>query len=345
MNVDNLIRDNIKKMKPYSSARDEFKKRTSDFIFLDANENPNESGVNRYPDPQQFELKALLAKQNDVAIDSILLGNGSDEILDLILRVFCKPGFDEIISLPPTYGMYNVLANTNDISVREIPLLPNFQPDVATIIKASNANTKILFLCSPNNPTGNCFDVQLIEELLNTFRGVIVIDEAYIDFAIDKSWLKRLREFPNLIITQTLSKAYGLAGIRLGIAYASKEIIAILNKIKPPYNINQLTQLKAIEQLAEIERFTKQLKLLLNEKTIMIAELGQIDFIEKIYPSDANFLLVKVDDAPKRYSQLLDNGIVVRNRTNQILCENCLRISIGTSNENRILIKTLKTLS
>ncbi|MFD0964058.1 histidinol-phosphate transaminase [Pseudofulvibacter geojedonensis] len=344
MNLDKLIRDNIKRMQPYSSARDEFKGLSKDYIFLDANENPNPSIINRYPDPKQLKLKEVLGQQKGVQVENIILGNGSDEILDLIFRAFCEPGIDAVISLPPTYGMYNVLANTNDIEIKEVPLESNFQPNVSEILKLNAANTKLLFLCSPNNPSGNCFETSRVEELLKRFNGIVVLDEAYIDFTLDKIWLSRLNDYPNLIITQTLSKAYGMAGIRLGIAYASKEIISILNRIKPPYNVNQLTQEKAIEVLNQKDVFDKQLKTLLSERLILIKELGNISYVKKVYPSDANFLLVKVDNATKRYNQLIENGIVVRNRTKQFLCENCLRITIGTPNENKILINTLKEL-
>ena len=242
MEIKELIRENIKSLQPYSSARDEFKEISSAFIFMDANENPFESGLNRYPDPQQNLVKEALSKIKGVSKEQILLGNGSYEVLDLIFRVFCEPKEDQVIVLPPTYGMYEVLAKMNDIKLITIPLLDNFQPNIKEVVKVQNTNTKVLFLCSPNNPTANSFDANTIETLLKEFSGIVVIDEAYIDFSDEDSWLARLDEFPNLIVTQTLSKAYGLAGIRLGICYASQEIISILNKIKPPYNVNQLTR-------------------------------------------------------------------------------------------------------
>jgi histidinol-phosphate aminotransferase len=313
-------------------------------IFLDANENPFESNVNRYPDPQQRELKAILSKQKNIPTNQILLGNGSDEVLDLIFRAFCEPAIDNIITLPPTYGMYSVLANLNNIENREVLLDSDFQPNLDEISKTADKRTKLLFICSPNNPTGNLIAFEKIFQLLNTFKGIVVIDEAYIDFANAESWIEKLNEFPNLIVTQTLSKAYGLAGIRLGICYASAEIISVLNKIKPPYNINKLTQQTAIAQLQNTEKIKNDLSSLIAEKEILLKALVEVDFIKKIYPTDANFILIKVDNAEKRYAQLLENGIVVRNRSSQRLCWNTLRITIGTNSENKKLINTLKTL-
>lgn len=344
MDTQNFIRPSIKALTPYSSARDEFKGLKEDMIFLDANENPFENGVNRYPDPQQVKLKQVLSKLKGVPIDNMLLGNGSDEVLDLIIRMFCEPNQDNIIILPPTYGMYEVLANVNAIETNRVELSETFQPKVEHILKASNANSKILFLCSPNNPTGNSFNRSEVEKLLIEFKGIVVIDEAYIDFSEQESWSKKLNEFPNLIITQTLSKAYGMAGIRLGICYASAEIISILNKIKPPYNINELTQQKAIEQLNKVNLVTEQIEQLLKERQSLVEELEVLPFVTKVYPSDANFILIKVDDANKRYNQLMAKGIIIRNRTNQPLCENCLRLTIGTSVENRRLIEIFKSI-
>lgn len=344
MEIKELIRENIKSLQPYSSARDEFKEISSAFIFMDANENPFESGLNRYPDPQQNLVKEALSKIKGVSKEQILLGNGSDEVLDLIFRVFCEPKEDQVIVLPPTYGMYEVLAKMNDIKLITIPLLDNFQPNIKEVVKVQNTNTKVLFLCSPNNPTANSFDANTIETLLKEFSGIVVIDEAYIDFSDEDSWLARLDEFPNLIVTQTLSKAYGLAGIRLGICYASKEIISILNKIKPPYNVNQLTQDVALKALLNRDEVNNQIKAITSERNQLIKDLKKLDIVDKVYASDANFLLVKVDDANLRYEQLLNNGIVVRNRSNQMLCENCLRFTIGTKDDNEKLITTLKLI-
>ena len=344
-NINNLVRPNIAALKPYSSARDEFKDATSNqMIFLDANENPFENGVNRYPDPQQKDVKSMLSSIKNIPAENILLGNGSDEVLDLIFRAFCEPNKDNIITLPPTYGMYDVLANTNAIDVLRVELDTDFQPKVDDIINTQNDNTKLLFLCSPNNPTANSFEASKIEKLLTNFNGIVVIDEAYIDFSEDESWISRLSDFPNLIVTQTLSKAYGMAGIRLGICYASTEIISILNKIKPPYNVNHLTQQKAIQRLEKQQEVQNEIQNIISERSLLIKVLGSITWIDTIYPTQANFVLVKVDDATNRYNQLEEKGIVVRNRTNQPLCKNCLRFTVGTSEENEKLIAVLNNI-
>lgn len=344
MNVLNLVRPSIKALKPYSSARDEFQGNSGAMVFLDANENPFENGVNRYPDPQQCSVKSLLSEIKGVSEKNILLGNGSDEVLDLIYRAFCEPNKDNIITLPPTYGMYQVLANLNAINIKSVNLSDTFQPKVESILNIADNNSKILFLCSPNNPTGNSFDPESIETLLNNFKGLVVIDEAYIDFSKEKSWLTRLEEFSNLVITQTLSKAYGMAGIRLGICYASAEIISVLNTIKPPYNVNELTQQRAINQLENKALIVNQVQSILEERENLIEELKSVSFVSKIYPSDANFVLVKVDDATKRYNELIEKGIVIRNRTTQPGCKNCLRFTVGTPEENKILIDTLNSI-
>lgn len=343
-NLLKLVRPNIAALKPYSSARDEFKDATSNqMIFLDANENPFENGVNRYPDPQQKDVKSVLSSIKNISTENILLGNGSDEVLDLIFRAFCEPNQDNIITLPPTYGMYEVLANTNAIEVLRVELDADFQPKVDEILTTQNSNTKLLFLCSPNNPTANSFEASKIEKLLINFRGIVVIDEAYVDFSEDQSWLSRLIDFPNLIVTQTLSKAYGMAGIRLGICYASAEIISILNKIKPPYNVNQLTQQKAIERLEKQQDIQREIQNIIFERDLLIKALASINWIDTIYPTQANFVLIKVDNATKRYNQLVEKGIVVRNRTNQPLCENCLRFTVGTSEENEKMIAVMQS--
>ena len=342
MEIKDLIRENIKSLEAYSSARDEFKAMSSEFVFIDANENPFDTGLNRYPDPQQNLVKEALSKMKGISKEQILLGNGSDEVLDLIFRVFCEPREDNVIVLPPTYGMYEVLANTNAVELVKIPLVENFQPNVKEIVKVQDAKTKVLFLCSPNNPTANSFDASSIETLIKEFNGIVVIDEAYIDFSIEDSWLGRLDEFPNLIVTQTLSKAYGLAAIRLGICYASKEIISILNKIKPPYNVNQLTQDVALQSLLNQEKVKNEIAAIISERNQLIRDLENVEIVEKVYSSDANFLLVQVDDANLRYKQLVKLGIIARNRTTQILCDNCLRFTVGTADENKKLINTLK---
>ena len=343
MNLNNLIRKNIKAMKPYSSARDEFKDLKVDMVFLDANENPFETTLNRYPDPQQTALKELISKQKELPINQVLLGNGSDEVLDLIVRAFCEPNQDSILTLLPTYGMYSVLAQLNSIENIEVSLSKDFNINVDQVLKQVKPSTKLLFICSPNNPSGNIMDVNAVTRLLKAFDGLVVIDEAYIDFTTIESWMQHLNTFPNLIVTQTLSKAYGLAGIRLGTCYASKEIIAVLNKIKPPYNINSLTQQAAIEALQNNE-VSDQVSSILREREKLANALASCFFVKKIYPSDANFILIKVDDANKRYDELLRHGIVIRNRTTQLGCENCLRISLGTPAENKQLLTLLNTL-
>jgi histidinol-phosphate aminotransferase len=343
--INNLVRENVKSMKPYSSARDEFEDfDTADMIFLDANENPYENGVNRYPDPQQSNVKSVLATQNKVSKKQILLGNGSDEVLDLIFRAFCEPKVDNVITLPPTYGMYGVLANLNNIENREVLLSADFQPKVEQILAVVDACSKILFLCSPNNPSGNSFSDDAVVKLLENFKGLVVIDEAYIDFSEKESWINKLSDYPNLIITQTLSKAYGLAGIRLGICYASEEIIAVLNKIKPPYNVNELTQRRALERLSNPKNIKSEIDSIISQRERLLKVLVDIKFVEKIYPTEANFILIKVDDSNKRYDELIAKGIVIRNRTNQPLCENTLRLTIGTEVENKKLIEVLKQL-
>jgi len=345
-NVQNLVRANIKTLKPYASARDEYKDATtSEMIFLDANENPFENGVNRYPDPQQRSVKELLSTIKNIDSEQILLGNGSDEVLDLIFRAFCEPNQDNIITLPPTYGMYAVLANINAIENRAVLLTKGFQPEVAAILKEVDENSKILFLCSPNNPSGNSFTAEIVEDLLTKFNGLVVIDEAYIDFSEQNSWLEKLAQFPNLIITQTLSKAYGLAGIRLGVCYASEEIIKILNRIKPPYNVNELTQQRALERLSKAAVVANEVSEIKQQRTLVLKALKTVSYIQRIHPTDCNFVMVQVDHATARYKQLIAKGIVVRNRTTQALCENCLRLTIGTPLENQQLIQALIEIS
>ncbi|TXE20268.1 histidinol-phosphate transaminase [Psychroserpens burtonensis] len=342
--LDSFLRENIKDLKPYSSARDEYNEVSGDMVFLDANENPFQNGVNRYPDPQQYKVKSQLSKLKDISTDNILLGNGSDEVLDLIFRAFCEPNKDAIITLPPTYGMYDVLANINAVRNIKIQLSSDFEPNYDDVLSAANTQAKLLFLCSPNNPTANSFKADTIEKLILNFKGIVIIDEAYIDFSKDESWIRRLKEFPNLIVTQTLSKAYGMAGIRLGVCYASTEIISVLNRIKPPYNVNELTQLKALERLSKPTAISEEIKRILEQRDWLILELKKIEFVDTVYASDANFILVKVDDADTRYTGLIQQGIVVRNRTNQPLCENCLRFTVGTQQENIKLITALTNL-
>ena len=345
MNIDTLVRNNVKKMSSYSSARDDFKKENEmKLIYLDANESPFDNGINRYPDNKHDELKKVVSGVKNVNVNQVVFGNGTDEILDLIVRVFCNPSEDKIITLPPTYGMYDVIAKTNGVENIEIPLKSDFSIDKNEILKLSSKKTKILFLCSPNNPTGNSFDTNDLTDLIKGFNGVVVVDEAYIDFSSKQSLISLIEDNNNLIITQTMSKAYGMAGIRLGIGFSNEKIINYLNKIKPPYNINILTERKALEELNKIDEIEKNISIVLDQRNLLVSCLEKLDFVEKIYKSDANFLLVKVDNADLRYNQLLENGIVVRNRSNQTLCQNCLRITIGTKNENTSLIKTLNEL-
>lgn len=344
VDINKLVRPNVAKLKPYSSARDEFSGEGHEMIFLDANENPFNNGVNRYPDPQQKTVKARLSGVKGIPEKNILLGNGSDEVLDLIFRAFCEPGKDNVISLPPTYGMYQVLAGVNNVEAREVLLTNDFQPDIKAIFEQTDGNSKIIFLCSPNNPTGNSFSDEIISQILQNFDGLVVIDEAYIDFSEQPGWLGKLEKYSNLIITQTLSKAYGMAGIRLGICYASEEIIGILNKIKPPYNVNELTQERALQRLLNVDRVKREIAEIIGQRKHLSEALPEVGFISGIYDSDANFILVKVDDADKRYKQLLEQGIVTRNRTSQPLCRNTLRLTVGTAEENEALLKALKSL-
>jgi len=342
--LNNLLRENVKNMKPYSSARDEFQGDADALVFLDANESPFKSGVNRYPDPYQQKVKEVLAIQKGIKTSQLLLGNGSDEVLDLIFRAFCNPGKDAVISMPPTYGMYEVLANLNDVSITEIPLTKSFEIEVDKVLASQNETHKLLFICSPNNPSGNALDQGNIEKLVEQFKGIVVIDEAYIDFSTQASFLKKLDQYPNVIVTQTLSKAYGMAGIRLGVCYASDEIIKVLNRIKPPYNVNKLTQESALSRLQATNDVQTEIVQILTNRALLLQELEQFSFVKKVFPTDANFVLVKVDDANVRYQQLLEKGIVVRNRTTQLHCENCLRFTVGTQEENKLLIKALKSL-
>ncbi len=341
--IDKLVRENIKKAKPYSSARDEFSGEAR--IFLDANENslgsPLIKWYNRYPDPYQHKVKEAVSAIKSIPIQQIFLGNGSDECIDLLYRCFCEPGKDNVIICPPTYGMYEVSATINDIEVKKADLLPDFQLNLALMENLVDDNTKIIWLCSPNNPTGNSLHYSDMEMLLNNFKGLVVVDEAYINFSRQASMIKDLKEYPNLVVLQTLSKAWGMAGLRLGMAFASAEIVTLLNKIKPPYNINQSTQelvLKGLEEVGQVNDMIKEIVAMRNELAIVFKRMP---LTEKVYDSDANFLLVKVKDAKGIYQFLLTKGIVVRDRSNVELCKNCLRITIGTEKENTTLVDAL----
>jgi len=342
MNIQSLIRENIKKLKPYSTARDEFKG-TAD-VYLDANENPFTSAYNRYPDPLQKKLKERIGEIKKINASQIFLGNGSDEAIDLIIRAFCEPGKNSILITEPTYGMYAVCAGVNDVQIKKVNLNPDFDLDLKVIKENLDDNVKIIFLCSPNNPSGNLLSENKITDLLKSFDGIVVVDEAYIDFAGMSGFLPALSSHPNLIILQTLSKAWGLAGLRLGMAFASEEIISVLNKIKYPYNINVLTQQVVLEKLSSIEEKNKQVDAILQQRSILTQQLQTIPMVQRVYPTDANFVLVKMKDARKIYDQLIDHSIIVRDRSTVILCEDCLRITVGTPDENNKLIETLKTL-
>ncbi|PQB04439.1 histidinol-phosphate transaminase [Aureitalea marina] len=342
MKVEKLIRPWINSLQAYSSARDEFVGEAGGMVFLDANENPFETGVNRYPDPRQRSLKSLLAKNKGVPEDQLILGNGSDEILDLLFRIFCEPGQDNVLLLPPTYGMYKVLADINRVDYQEVALNKKFQIDVEGILGAISDRTKMVFVCSPNNPTGNLIRPELIEALLTGLNTVVVVDEAYIDFAAAPSWSNRLKEFPNLVVIQTLSKAYGLAGIRLGMAMAHPLVIEAMNRIKPPYNVNQLTQQRAIARLES--GLGTEVEQILEERAYLADQLNEFPFVEEVFPSEANFILIRVDDGPGRYREILDKGIVLRDRSKQLGCENTLRITVGTAAENKLLLNVLKQL-
>ena len=341
--LDTIIRANIKQMKPYSSARDEFNGDAD--VYLDANENPFENGYNRYPDPLQIKVKERLAAIKNTKVENIILGNGSDEIIDLLIRACCEPGKDAILLAEPTYGMYGVCAQVNNVAVKKISLTKEFQLDWNAIHQVDFANIKITFICSPNNPSGNLLKKEDVISLIKQSKGIVVVDEAYIDFANDEGFLPMLNQFPNLVIMQTFSKAWGMAGLRLGIGYASTELITILNKIKYPYNINTFTQNFALQQLSQVENIRKQVNEILTEREKLKLDLVNLPSVLNIYPSDANFLLVKVNDARKMYLRLQQQGIIVRDRSNVILCDDCLRITIGTVDENKKLIEAIKDFS
>lgn len=340
MNINKLLRKNISNLQPYSSARSEFKGEAS--VFLDANENPFNAPFNRYPDPLQAKLKAAIAAVKCVPTDQIFLGNGSDEPIDLLYRAFCEPRIDNVVAIDPTYGMYKVCADINDVEYRKVLLQDDFDFTANELLKATDENSKIIWLCSPNNPTGNSLNSLEIENTLKDFHGIVVVDEAYIDFSAQPSFLKTLNQYPNLVVLQTLSKAWGSAAIRLGMAFASPEIIQVLSNIKYPYNINILTQeqaLRAIQNKAQVEQWVETL---MAERKLLIQALKQLPLIKHIYPTDANFVLVKVDDANAMYQYLVKNSIIVRNRNTVSLCAGCIRITVGTPEENAALLESLR---
>jgi histidinol-phosphate aminotransferase len=346
INLENLVRENIKKLKPYSSARDEYS--GEEGIFLDANENPLGSvsgdALNRYPDPLQRKVKERLAQLREITPEHIFLGNGSDEAIDLLIRAFCEPGRDKIMILPPTYGMYEVCAEINNVAVKSVNLTPAFDIDLAKILAmiTKDRQIKLIFLCSPNNPSGNCLNREAINKILESFTGLVIIDEAYIDFCNQQSWLHTIGKFNNLIVLQTFSKLWGLANIRLGAAFADDEIIGILNKIKYPYNINGITQSMALKALENIKQRDNMVRTILQQRDFLRQELKSLDIVKVIFPSDANFLLVRFEKAKDIYNYLLRNKIILRDRTTAPLCSDCLRITVGTAQENEQLIKALK---
>lgn len=346
MDINKLQRENIKNLRPYSTARDEYKGQAS--VFLDANENsygsPLEENYNRYPDPLQLDLKDAIGKIKGVPIENTFLGNGSDEAIDLLFRAFCEPGRDNVIILPPTYGMYEVSANINNVEIRKVNLLPNYQLDLDKIAESIDENTKLIFICSPNNPTGNSIIRTDIETILANFNGLVVIDEAYINYAKQRTFIQELTEYPNLVILQTFSKAWGLAALRLGMAFAARPVIDVLNKVKPPYNINQATQDIALKALANIDQVNEWIKITVAERDNLSKQLEALPMVKKVHPSDANFILVEVAEALKTYDALVDLGIIVRDRSKVALCEGCLRITIGTSTENETLLNALKSI-
>ena len=344
-NINSIIRENIKNLKPYSSARDEFKGEAS--VYLDANENafgsPLEKQYNRYPDPMAYAVKKRLSEIKGVPPRNIFVGNGSDEAIDILFRSFCNPGQDNVIIVPPTYGMYEVSANINDVQLKRVNLTEEYQLDLEGIAEVIDENTKLIFICSPNNPTGNSINREDIETLLTNFSGIVVVDEAYINFSRQKSFIQELPENANLVVMQTLSKAWGLAALRVGMAFASEEIIEIFNKVKPPYNINEASQQLALEALQNVEQVNEWIRETLKERDRLVLALKNLDFVLDIYPSDANFVLAKTTNANAIYDFLVDNGIIIRNRNKVELCEGCLRITIGTPEENNVLIETLKS--
>ncbi|MCG8859160.1 histidinol-phosphate transaminase [Tenacibaculum finnmarkense] len=340
-NLDKIVRPNIKKLKAYSSARDEFKGTAE--VYLDANENPF-GDLNRYPDPKQIKIKKRLSEIKKVTENQIFIGNGSDEVIDLAFRIFCEPSKDKALTFSPTYGMYDVSAGINDVELIKQPLVNDFQISLNQLEPYLDMeDVKIIFICSPNNPTGNCFDDETIEYILENFNGIVLIDEAYIDFSSRASYSTKLEKYPNLIVSQTFSKAWGLAGVRVGAAYANQQVIDLYNKVKPPYNVSALNQEAVLKSLGNLDEFEINKNNIINEKETLINELKKIDFVKKIYPSEANFILIEVTNANLIYNKLVSEKIIIRNRTT--LIDNCLRITVGKSEENRKLIKTLANLT
>ena len=340
-NLQELVRPNIWALKPYSCARDEFKGVKAD-AFLDANENPFQNGVNRYPDPLQEDLKQVVSPMKGVPAENIFFGNGSDEAIDLVYRIFCRPGKDNVVAIDPTYGMYEVCADVNDVEYRKVSLTANYDLDPDALLAACDKNTKLIFICSPNNPTGNAFRREKIERVLAEFQGIVIVDEAYSDFSSQRPFRFDLPKYPNLVVLATFSKAWGAAGIRLGMAFASTDIIALFNKVKYPYNVNVLTQRRAHEILGDVTLLQRNITIILEERDNLIRALLPLPLCKKVYPTDANFVLVRVTDADKIYHYLVQRGVIVRNRTRVNLCGDCLRITVGTKDENTKLLSALR---
>jgi histidinol-phosphate aminotransferase len=340
LDPEKIVRENVKTLTPYSCARDEYQ--GNEGIFLDANENPF-GNLNRYPDPYQKELKSAVSRIKGIPIEKIFLGNGSDEIIDLCFRIFCRPGLDKALTFAPSYGMYQVSASVNDVQIVKIPLDENFRINYNDVKPwLADKKLKLIMICSPNNPTGNCMERSVVEKIIKNFNGIVLLDEAYIDFADETSMKENIEKYQNLIVMQTFSKAFGLASVRVGIALASPRIIHYFNKMKPPYNISTVNQKTVLQRLRRTEIFKNEVRKIKSERNRLSAELGKLPVIEKIYPSDANFLLVKVTNAGYIYNYLVEFGIIVRNRSSMI--DNCLRITVGKRTENNKLIKALKTI-
>jgi len=342
MNLQQLVRKNIWNLKAYSSARNEYKGEAS--VFLDANENPLNGPYNRYPDPLQLKLKEKISAIKHTDINKIFLGNGSDEPIDIVIRVFCEPGIDNIVAIDPTYGMYKVCADINNVEYRQVLLNEDYTLDADRLLAATDKNTKLIFLCSPNNPSGNLLERNEVLKVIHSFSGIVIIDEAYIDFSVENSWLPELDKYPNLIILQTLSKAWGMAAVRLGMAFASPEIIGFFNKVKYPYNINALTQKYVLDELDKESLKNEWVNTLVDQRILLEKQLAQLPFVEKVFASDANFILIKVPDANDIYNKLVEKGIIIRNRNSISLCQGCLRITVGIEAENKKLLEELKAM-
>ncbi len=338
--LDKIVRPNIKELEPYSSARDEFKGNQA--ILLDANENPYNGPYNRYPDPLHIELKKKIGQLKGLKPGQVFLGNGSDEAIDLVFRIFCEPGQHKMITIDPTYGMYKVCAGVNNVEVKKVKLSPDFQLDAGKMLEAVDDTVKLIMLCSPNNPSSNCLSRDAVIQVIRHFDGMVVLDEAYIDFSPENSFLGDIKNYPNLIVLQTFSKAWGLAGIRLGCAFASEEVVSLFNKIKYPYNVNILTAKKAFEKLDQVQEKDQWVETILKDREELRKVLGSLKMVKKIYPSDANFLLIKVDNARSIYDYLVSRLVIVRDRSKVSLCENCLRVTVGTRAENTLLVSALR---